>query len=270
VSCRYEELHQYDEAIRVAYSRNHPNAAEIASGYFQMLVKSGQEEKAGMLKEQAGEVDAAIDLYLKVRARVALDVSDCATLTRSQHGFFGLVFDRLIVQGGLPGKAASLASHPQYQQTPEKLEMIAVALAKAGLSEKAGEFYDKLNMSQKAMTVYRQSASLSVQACQKRRPCIRSVWRAYAIAKSSRIGRLSCSGTDGPRSVWATASGTPSTWLGACTPRQWCSSKRTGAIGSCPRRRCSCCRCINRTLKPSPARPHNGPRLLRLCDGLCG
>jgi intraflagellar transport protein 172 len=66
---RYEELHQYDEAIRVAYSRNHPNAAEIASSYFQMLVKSGQEEKAGMLKERAGEIDAAIDLYLKVRRR---------------------------------------------------------------------------------------------------------------------------------------------------------------------------------------------------------
>jgi hypothetical protein len=188
IRCRYEELHQYDEAIRVAYSRNHPNAAEIASGYFQMLVKSGQEEKAGMLKEQAGEVDAAIDLYLKVRVPCTCRLG-CATLTRSRAFCTG--FDRLIVQGGLPGKAASLASHPQYQQTPEKLEMIAVALAKAGLSEKAGEFYDKLNMSQKAMTVYRQSASLSFQACEKLRPCNRSgasVWRAYAIAKSSHTG----------------------------------------------------------------------------------
>ena len=89
IRCRYEELHQYDEAIRVAYSRNHPNAAEIASGYFQMLVKSGQEEKAGMLKEQAGEVDAAIDLYLKVRAPCTCRLG-CATLTRSRAFCTGL------------------------------------------------------------------------------------------------------------------------------------------------------------------------------------
>ena len=90
IRCRYEELHQYDEAIRVAYSRNHPNAAEIASGYFQMLVKSGQEEKAGMLKEQAGEVDAAIDLYLKVRVPCTCRLG-CATLTRSRAFCTGLI-----------------------------------------------------------------------------------------------------------------------------------------------------------------------------------
>jgi intraflagellar transport protein 172 len=119
----YQELHKWEEAIRVAKSKGHPDAESIATNYFQMLIKSKQEEKAGALKEQAGDIDAAINLYL---------------------------------QGGMPAKAAVLAAQPQHQQTPEKLETIATALSKSGLFEKAGEFYEKLNMTQKAMGSYRQ------------------------------------------------------------------------------------------------------------------
>ena len=63
----------------------------------------------------------------------------------------------------MPAKAAALAAQPQHQQTPEKLETIATALSKGGLFEKAGEFYEKLNMTQKAMASYRQSDYLALR-----------------------------------------------------------------------------------------------------------
>jgi hypothetical protein len=47
----YQTLHKWDEAIIVAEARNHPNLDEMRASYSQWLTETGQEEKAGEMRE---------------------------------------------------------------------------------------------------------------------------------------------------------------------------------------------------------------------------
>ena len=48
----YQELHKWDLAIKVAEVRNHPELHTLKTGYFQWLLESGQEGKAGELSDK--------------------------------------------------------------------------------------------------------------------------------------------------------------------------------------------------------------------------
>jgi len=117
----YQEMHKWDEAIFVAESKNHPSAAELRLNYFTWLTSSGQEDKAGELKEKEGDYLTAVQLYLK---------------------------------GGLAGKAAALVTKTDVQFAPDILEKIASSLVRSQLYEKAGMFLEELEQSERAMEAY--------------------------------------------------------------------------------------------------------------------
>ena len=101
----YQELHRWEDAIAVAAARvrerrgrggistthivshlsppppqSHPDLNSLKSSHFQFLLDSGQEERAGEVREKEGDLAAAVTFYMKA---------------------------------GLPGKAAKLISQHQ-------------------------------------------------------------------------------------------------------------------------------------------------------------
>ena len=117
----YQELHKWTESIKIAEKRNHPDVKDFKANYFKWLIDTNQEGKAAEMKENEGDYEGAIDLYLK---------------------------------GGLPAKAAFIASNYAVNYSQDLLEKIATTLIQAGMHEKAGEFYEKLEMLQKALNSY--------------------------------------------------------------------------------------------------------------------
>jgi intraflagellar transport protein 172 len=45
----YQEIHKWDQSIKVAEARNHPELESLKHNYYEWLVESNQEEKAGAL-----------------------------------------------------------------------------------------------------------------------------------------------------------------------------------------------------------------------------
>ena len=139
----YMDVFRWEDAIAVAQSRvsgvvrrctvrndcilsvtqGHSDLTTIRTNYFQWLMDSGQEERAGEVREREGDLDAAISLYMKA---------------------------------GLPARAARVVQHhPQLSGQPDLLQQIASSLVKAGLQEKAGEMYELARNFQQAMEAYR-------------------------------------------------------------------------------------------------------------------
>ena len=118
----YQELHKWDEAIFVAEARNHEHASDLRSNYYTWLIDTGQEGQAAALKEKEGDIQLAVQLYLK---------------------------------GGLAGRAAQLVQRSGDKFDREIQEQIAMALLRAGLHDKAGAFLENLNEYQRAVDAYR-------------------------------------------------------------------------------------------------------------------
>ena len=59
------ELHKWDESVRIAEKYNHPEIQGIKSQYFSWLVKNDQLDRAAELKEKEGDFNTAISLYIK-------------------------------------------------------------------------------------------------------------------------------------------------------------------------------------------------------------
>eukprot|EP00906_Rhabdomonas_costata_P036994 RCo051951 len=118
----WDELQRYDESIGVAFRCNHPKAEQMRSQYLGYLVESGQYERAGEIKEREHLYAEAIALYL---------------------------------QGGLPGRAAHVVSTNSVSVPANILEAIASSLMKAGMFEKAGDFFEKLQMKERAIEAYK-------------------------------------------------------------------------------------------------------------------
>ncbi|KAJ3290304.1 hypothetical protein HK104_006864 [Borealophlyctis nickersoniae] len=118
----YQEMHKRNLSIKVAESKNHPELETLKRNYFGWLVESGQEDKAGELKEEEGDAIAAINLYLK---------------------------------GGMPARASHLLTQSNLTTNLELTERVAEALHKAGLYEKAGELYEKLGSNERALNAYK-------------------------------------------------------------------------------------------------------------------
>ena len=61
----YQELHKWDESIKIAEKKNHPDAKAFKENYYQWLLETNQEAKAAEVKEKEGDYQTAISLYLK-------------------------------------------------------------------------------------------------------------------------------------------------------------------------------------------------------------
>eukprot|EP00672_Neobodo_designis_P025471 CAMPEP_0174835280 /NCGR_PEP_ID=MMETSP1114-20130205/5324_1 /TAXON_ID=312471 /ORGANISM="Neobodo designis, Strain CCAP 1951/1" /LENGTH=1775 /DNA_ID=CAMNT_0016069225 /DNA_START=364 /DNA_END=5691 /DNA_ORIENTATION=+ len=118
----WDSMHRYDESIAVATSRNHPRTEEIKNKYYDWLISTKQEERAGELRERDGRYQEAIKLYLK---------------------------------GGVPARAAHVVT--QYNEKPDskQLEAIAAALFRANIYEQAGDFFERLKMEERAIDAYK-------------------------------------------------------------------------------------------------------------------
>lgn len=117
----YQELHKWDDVIRVAESIDYQDIASLKSNYFDWLLDTKQEAKAAEMKEQEGDYKDAIGLYLKA---------------------------------GLPVRAASIVTEANYEVSGDVEERIVGALVKSELFEKAGEYYERKGNAQKALECY--------------------------------------------------------------------------------------------------------------------
>ncbi|XP_043460196.1 intraflagellar transport protein 172 homolog [Prionailurus bengalensis] len=118
----YQELHRWDECIAVAQAKGHPALEKLRRGYYQWLMDTQQEERAGELQESQGDGLAAISLYLKA---------------------------------GLPAKAARLVlTREELLANTELVEHITAALIKGELYERAGDLFEKIRNPQRALECY--------------------------------------------------------------------------------------------------------------------
>mmetsp|Transcript_10682 Transcript_10682/g.13871 ORF Transcript_10682/g.13871 Transcript_10682/m.13871 type:complete len:1746 (-) Transcript_10682:405-5642(-) len=118
----YQMLHRFEDAIKVAEDRHHPEAGPLRQGHFKTLIDSGQEARAAAMKEQEGDYVQAINLYLK---------------------------------GNLPSKAATVVQTRNIQNPAGILEQVASALTTAGMHGRAGEFYEQMGQLTKALESYK-------------------------------------------------------------------------------------------------------------------
>ncbi|KAM6180361.1 LOW QUALITY PROTEIN: intraflagellar transport protein 172 homolog [Erethizon dorsatum] len=117
----YQGLHHWDECIAVAEAKGHPALEKLRQDYYQWLMDTQQEERAGELQESQGDGLAAISLYLKA---------------------------------GLPAKAARLVlTREELLANTELVEHITTAL-KGELHERAGDLFEKIRNPQRALECY--------------------------------------------------------------------------------------------------------------------
>jgi intraflagellar transport protein 172 len=88
----YQELHKWDESIKIAEKKSHPDVREFKENYYSWLLETNQEAKAAEVKEKEGDWQTAINLYLK---------------------------------GGLPAKAANVVTQTGFGVPNDQLDKIA-------------------------------------------------------------------------------------------------------------------------------------------------
>ncbi|KAG7460913.1 hypothetical protein MATL_G00203920 [Megalops atlanticus] len=119
----YQELHMWDDCIAVAEAKGHPELDNLRRSYYQWLMETNQDEKAGEVKESEGDHHGAINLYLKA---------------------------------GLPAKAARLAmSRDELVSNSDVVNRIASALIKGEFYERAGDLFERIRNHQRALDCYR-------------------------------------------------------------------------------------------------------------------
>ncbi|XP_064911402.1 intraflagellar transport protein 172 homolog isoform X1 [Columba livia] len=118
----YQELHMWDECIMVAEAKGHPMLDKLRRGYYEWLLDTQQEEKAGEVQEGQGDYLAAINLYLRA---------------------------------GLPARAARLAmGRDELLTHGDVTNRVSVALVRAELYEQAGDLFEKVGNPRKALECY--------------------------------------------------------------------------------------------------------------------
>lgn len=117
----YQEVHRWDESIKLAERMKHQDAQEYLDNYYGWLLSTNQEPKAAEIKERAGDYITAINLYLK---------------------------------GGLPAKAANIVTSYHMSYPQDLLEKIASSLTSNNMHEKAGDFFEKLDLLQRSLDAY--------------------------------------------------------------------------------------------------------------------
>jgi len=118
----YQELHKYDESIRLAERKKHPKVMHLKNFYLQWLLSTQQEEKAGELQEAEGDYVRAIELYLR---------------------------------GGMAAKAATVVQRHNSNYSQELLQKVVAGLQASGMHDRAGELYERMGLVNPAMDAYR-------------------------------------------------------------------------------------------------------------------
>eukprot|EP00928_Gymnodinium_smaydae_P061483 TRINITY_DN45540_c0_g1_i1.p1 TRINITY_DN45540_c0_g1~~TRINITY_DN45540_c0_g1_i1.p1 ORF type:complete len:1813 (+),score=398.59 TRINITY_DN45540_c0_g1_i1:155-5440(+) len=118
----YQELHKYDESIKLAERKQHPKLMNLKNFYLQWLLTTQQEEKAGALQEAEGDYTRAIELYLR---------------------------------GGMAAKAAAVVQRHNGNYSQELLQKIVGGLQTSGMHDRAGELYERMGLLNPAMDAYR-------------------------------------------------------------------------------------------------------------------
>lgn len=60
----YQEIHKWEDSLRIAEKMRTEEYGELKEKYFNWLLETNQEEKAGEIMEKEGNAAKAIDLYL--------------------------------------------------------------------------------------------------------------------------------------------------------------------------------------------------------------
>ncbi|KPA78261.1 hypothetical protein ABB37_06412 [Leptomonas pyrrhocoris] len=124
----WEEMNRFDESLAIAESRGLDDVANRRARYFAWLMETRQYEMAGEMRERDGKFIDAINLYLR---------------------------------GGTPARAAQVVSANNLKPEQQLLEAIAAALFKAQVFEAAGDFFDKLHMTDRAIDAYKRGHAFS-------------------------------------------------------------------------------------------------------------
>lgn len=152
----YQKLFKHEEAIRVAEQNRHPDTVEMRQTYFQYLLDTNQEERAAALKVREGDFMQAINLFLK---------------------------------GGMPGKAAQVILEHDIQNPVQLLDQVATALTRAGMHDKAGDFYERLSELQRALdsyirgNAYRKAVELARKCFPGRVVELQEQWGDYLVSQ---------------------------------------------------------------------------------------
>jgi intraflagellar transport protein 172 len=102
----------WDEALNLAEAKGHSNLEDLKEAHSRWLLETGQEEKAGALREQDGEILEALNLYLR---------------------------------GGLATRASRLVqSNAQLISNPDVVSRVTEALTRGEFFEQAGELYERV------------------------------------------------------------------------------------------------------------------------------
>ncbi|MGH0145775.1 UNVERIFIED_CONTAM: hypothetical protein FKN15_006901 [Acipenser sinensis] len=125
----YQELHMWDDCIAVAEAKGHPELDNLRRSYYQWLMETKQDEKAGEVKENEGDYTGAINLYLKA---------------------------------GLPAKAARLVmNRDELMANSDIVNRIAAVLIKGDFYERAGDLFERIRNHQRALECYRKGFAFS-------------------------------------------------------------------------------------------------------------
>jgi intraflagellar transport protein 172 len=154
----YQMLHRFEDAIAVAGTRAYTKAEvdSMKGDYYRRMLETGQEERAAAMKENEGQYTQAIDLYLN---------------------------------GGLPAKAAKVISQHNITHPPQLLETVASSLSAAGMHEKAGEFYEKMDQTQRAYDsylkghAYRKAVELARRVFPSQVVALQEAWGDYLVTQ---------------------------------------------------------------------------------------
>lgn len=117
----YQELHKWDDVVRVAEAIDYEGIQGLKENYYQWLLDTKQEARAAMMKEEEKDYVEAIELYLK---------------------------------SGLPVRAANIVTEIGIEVGTEVEERIVNSLIRSELYEKAGEYYERKGNAQKALESY--------------------------------------------------------------------------------------------------------------------
>ncbi|XP_068142396.1 LOW QUALITY PROTEIN: intraflagellar transport protein 172 homolog [Drosophila tropicalis] len=123
----YQQLRMWDEAVALAERRGYARLTELKEQHMDFLLNSEQQEKAGQVLEDQGELQQAMALYLKANK---------------------------------PARAARLAlKTPQLLQDEQLMLQVTEGLVHSELYELAGDIAHRLSRPEAALALYRKGGA---------------------------------------------------------------------------------------------------------------